>query len=322
VRQRDCRTKPTSAHPLNVIAYAATRAGSVLGRTLGMTGFNSVRRLTGDALASQMLQAIYADGVILFPALDTYCCTQFIEGIYEPEVYRFLAAVRDEPYAFIDGGANLGYWSVQVSGRVLGSHPCLAIEASASTFKLLELNRVANGDRFQTLHAALASTSGTLLHVDESVEHAARRAIAEGGRGSSVVSVTVDDAVERFPPGTGTVIVKLDIEGAEPDALAGARRTRSTRDCLFIVEDHGSDDSHRTSAACFAEGLLLWHLAPSGVATPMPDLSAVARTKVARHTGYNFVAFDARSALADRLGLTDQRRVEGRRVQLGPVAAS
>lgn len=145
MRQRDFRTRPTSASPLNFIAYAATRAGSVLGRTLGKTGFNSVRRLTGDALASQTLQAIFADGVILFPALDAYCCAQFIEAVYEPEVYRFLAAVRDEPYAFVDGGANLGYWSVQVSGRVLGSHPCVAIEPLASTFRLLELNRLGNG---------------------------------------------------------------------------------------------------------------------------------------------------------------------------------
>lgn len=132
----------------------------------------------------------------------------------------------------------------------------------------------------------------------------------------------MDDVVERFTPGTGTVIVKLAVEGAEPDVLAGAKRTRSARDCMFIVEDHGSDDLHRTAAACFAEGLLLWYLHPSGAATPMPNLSAVARTKVVRYNGYNFVACDARSALAHRLGLTARPGGEVRRVQLGPVASS
>jgi hypothetical protein len=67
---------------------------------------------------------------------------------------------------------------------------------------------------------------------------------------------------------------------------------------------------------------LLWHLDPAGAATPMPDLSAVARTKVVRHLGYNFVACDARSALARRLGLTAHPAGEARRVQLGPAAAS
>ena len=317
--QRDFRTRPTSARPLNLIAYAATRAGSVLGRAVGKTGFNTLRRITGDALASQTLQAIYPDGVMLFPALDSYHCSQFIEGPYEQEMYRFLAAVRDQPWGFVDGGANIGYWSVLVSGPVLGKHPCVAIEASPSTFRFLELNRAANGDRFQTLHAAIERTSGTLLHIDESVEHAARRVIQNGG-GSTVVSVTVDDVAERLPPGTSTVIVKLDVEGAEPGALAGARRTRSTRDCLFLVEDHGSDDLHRTSAACFAEGLLLWHLDPSGAATPMPDLSAVARTKVNRGHGYNYLACEARSALAQRLGLIAAD--EPRRLQLSPTAVS
>ena len=70
MNQRDLRTRPTSARLLNLIAYAATHAGSVLGRTLGRSGFNSVRRLTGGALASQTLKAIYPDGVVIFPALE------------------------------------------------------------------------------------------------------------------------------------------------------------------------------------------------------------------------------------------------------------
>jgi hypothetical protein len=97
-----------------------------------------------------------------------------------------------------------------------------------------------------------------------------------------VVSVTIDDAVARFLPEATTVIVKLDIEGAEPNGLAGASRTRRSRDCLFIVEDHGSDKQHHSAAACFAEGLKLWLLGASSIATPMPDLAAVPASRQAR----------------------------------------
>jgi FkbM family methyltransferase len=308
--------RPTSTHPLNLVAFAATRAGSALNRRLGRYGFNSVRRLTGDALASQTLKATSKGDVLLFPAIDSYYCELFLEERDEPEIFHLLASVREEPYAFIDGGANLGFWSVQVSGALLGSHPCVAIEASSPTFRLLERNCLENHNRFICLHAAVHRSSGELLAFDESAEHAARHVVRNGGAGSAVVSVTIDDVIERFFPEVPTVIVKLDVEGAEPDALAGGTRCRRDRDCLFIVEDHGSDGQHRTAAACLAQGLMLWLLGPSGTATPMPDLDSVARVKTCRKTGYNFVASERNSRLARRLGLTPEVARRGEIVRL------
>ena len=299
------RVGPASANPLNLIAYAATRAGAVSYRALGKYGFNALRLVTGNALASQTLRATSQGDILLFPALDTYCCEMFIQDRYEPEIHALLALIRDEPYSFVDCGANLGYWAVQVSGTALGGHPCVAIEASSPTFKLLERNRIANNNRFSTLHAAVYQVSGDLLAYAESPAHAERHLVSDGSAGSAIVSVSVDDAVSRFLPETNAVIVKLDIEGGEPSALAGASRTRRNRDCLFIVEDHGSDKEHRSAAACFTKGLKLWFLsAPPFIATPMPDLAAVARVKTRPQIGYNFLACEDDSQLALRLGLT------------------
>ena len=125
--------------------------------------------------------------------------------------------------------------------------------------------------------------------------------------------------VERFLPESTTVIVKLDIEGAEPEALAGASRTRSSRDCLFIIEDHGADKQHRSAAACFAEGLRLWFLDASAKATPIPDLAAVAQVKTSTVLGYNFLACEERSPLALRLGLTPEAIRANEMVQLRSV---
>jgi FkbM family methyltransferase len=281
-----------------------------------------MRRLTGDTLASQKLRATSHGDVLLFPALDSYSCEMFLYGPYEAEIYDLLAILRDEPYSFVDCGANLGYWAVQVSGASLGGHRCVAIEASSSTFQLLERNRTANQDRFLCLHAAVYQASGDLLAFDDSPGHAARHLIGDGSSGSAVVSVAIDDAVARFLPEPATVIIKLDIEGAEPKALAGASRTRKSRDCLFIIEDHGSDTQHSSAEACFAMGLRLWFLGASSTATPMPDLAAVARVKTLPHVGYNFLASDERSPLALRLGLTPEAMRAGQTVQLRSVAPS
>ncbi len=298
------RVGPRSASPSNLAAYAATRVGTAVHRILGKYGFNSLRRLTGDTLASQTLRATSRGDILLFPALDSYSCEMFLHDIYEPEIYSLLALLREESYSFVDCGANLGYWAVLVSGTALGGHPCVAIEASSWTFQFLERNRIANNNRFIALHAAAHQFSGDLLTFDDSPAHAARHLVSDGSAGSAIVSVSIDDAVSRFLPETPAVIVKLDIEGAEPSALAGASRTRRSRECLFIVEDHGSDKEHRSAAACFVEGLKLWRLGAPSIATPMPDLDAVARVKTRSQIGYNFLACEEDSQLALRLGLT------------------
>jgi hypothetical protein len=70
------------------------------------------------------------DAVFHFPESDWYWSRFREGGSYESEIDRVLRRAADRPYAFIDAGANFGYWSVLVSSRPYGSHPAVAIEAS------------------------------------------------------------------------------------------------------------------------------------------------------------------------------------------------
>jgi FkbM family methyltransferase len=305
----DFQVRPATWHPLNLVAYAATLACLALVRCCGVSRFNAVRRLTGRALSSQRLKATGYASVFVFPALDGYWIDMFWGGPpAEPELFAFMLRLKDEPFAFIDGGANLGYWSTLVSGEWFGGHPTVAVEASTETLAWLEANRLANGSRFRAMHAALFGTPGLLLPFDEHPPHAARCIAAPGSDASTVVSTTVDEIVERHLPEAGALVVKLDLEGAEPDGIAGSARSRRERDCLFIVEDHGSDDQHRSTAACLQAGLIVEFLLPDGSTALMPDLAAVARVKTCRAQGYNFVAYAPSSPLARRIGLTADRR--------------
>src|SRR3954462_6839291 len=67
---------------------------------------------------------------------------------YEEDFPRALNRWMDLDYAFIDCGANFGYWSILLSSTTMGSRPVLAIEPSLSTYRTLRANCSLNGERF------------------------------------------------------------------------------------------------------------------------------------------------------------------------------
>src|SRR5205809_427460 len=97
-------------------AYSGVPPAGPLARRGPTYGFTALRRLPGSALVAQRLKATWRGSTLLFPALDSYCCELFGTEQYEPEIFAFLSRLRDEPFGFVDGGANLGYWSVLLSG--------------------------------------------------------------------------------------------------------------------------------------------------------------------------------------------------------------
>ena len=55
------------------------------------------------------------------------------------------------------------------------------------------------------------------------------------------------------------MVVKLDVEGAEADAMLGAKPVM--RDLLIIYEDRGSDPSHRATRAALDRDLVVTYFA-------------------------------------------------------------
>lgn len=163
--------------------------------------------------------------------------------VYEPEFLRVLEKLKHVPYAFIDCGANIGYWSIMVTGESLGAHKTLAVEASSRNFKLLEENCKLNGKRFWCANVALYSVSGQKVTIttDSSGHHPGdriARLTTEGMRRIGEVSTaTLGDVVrEHFGEIPDCLVVKLDVEGAETDVFRGANDLLE-RDVLFYYED-------------------------------------------------------------------------------------
>jgi FkbM family methyltransferase len=159
--------------------------------------------------------------------------------VIEPELYRLdglLAYGDDEVY--IDGGAFDGDTIRLFSSRVGGRYDHIyAFEPDPKTYAALREN-FASEPRVEPINAGLYRCATTLRFRDD----ASRGAIFAADGGSEIKVTTIDDVV-----GDGRVtFIKMNIEGAEIDALNGAERTiRRWRPKLAISAYHRPSDLWR-----------------------------------------------------------------------------
>lgn len=142
---------------------------------------------------------------------------------WNPAEYEaFRAAVRPGAVA-LDVGANVGAYAlllgqwVRPGGRVYAFEP--APEALAGLERHVALNGLS--DTVVPVRAAAAAVTGTATLSVDGVSGANR--LADSAEGERVETVTIDDFCAR--EGVRPSFIKLDVEGAELDALRGARET-------------------------------------------------------------------------------------------------
>lgn len=194
------------------------------------------------------------------------------------------------PALFLDCGANFGYWSARVETGEFGAHEVVAVEASESTCSLLERNL---GGRGRVIHAAVSDQVGE-VSFDDSQPHQARQISAVGM--VTVPATTIDCLVGQAT----RVLVKLDVEGAEPAALQGAAKTLARADVAILYEDHGSDADCRATQAMLKADLPIYEVTGSGIVCQLAGVRDVRQRKTNPSVGYNYVAVTPRGAY-DRL---------------------
>ena len=166
-------------------------------------------------------------------ATGNYYC-----GLHEPDEMGFVLHLLRPGDLFLDVGANIGSYSILAGG--IGAR-VLSIEPIPETFRLLEdnvaLNRLTHLVECRCLGIAdqsgmLKFTSGldTMNHIIDEND------VADG------IEVPVE-TIDSILQGRCPTLVKIDVEGHEARALAGARTTlRDQRLQAIILETNGLSD--------------------------------------------------------------------------------
>ncbi len=147
-------------------------------------------------------------------------------GEWEPDLTRFIVNRLRDGDVFIDVGANVGYYSLLAARSVGVNGNVVAVEASPVMFDQLRRNTGADrlGDRVRLVNKAAAAKSGGKLTVFSGPRHNTGMSTTLSTRGLDV-EATIEalrlDQIFTCEEAASIRIVKIDVEGAEPDVLAG-----------------------------------------------------------------------------------------------------
>lgn len=152
---------------------------------------------------------------------------------------------------FVDAGTYVGAYTVLAGGAV-GARS-ISFEPSPATFACLLRNVRLNNltDRVTLVNSALGSEEGVLRFTDElGTENYVCQNAKTTGRSIEVKVTTLDAALAGLDP----TLLKMDVEGFESKALAGASETLA-KPCLaaFIIERQGNANRYGEDEAALHE---------------------------------------------------------------------
>lgn len=139
--------------------------------------------------------------------IDFHYDSAFFFGWYEAQLNRHLRALVKPGYKCFDIGAYRGWHALILAKLCQG--PVATFDANKATLSLIERNAKLNEMDVRIVNAYVGNEAGC-MKLDEA-------------------------AASLFMPD----FIKMDIEGAEDQALAGAERILSERGPAMIIEVHG-----------------------------------------------------------------------------------
>jgi len=170
----------------------------------------------------------------------------FILGNHEAEVQQLLATVLRPGMVYYDAGANVGFFAV-IAARLVGpSGQVVCFEPLPANARQIEYNAHLNGfsnivvrpealggnNRLEVFQTSAEPTWGSLATVGKPPDQAS---------GQISVSVRTLDSLKAAEGLRAPDIIKMDIEGAEVEALEGAAETLKSSRPLLVIELHDTN---------------------------------------------------------------------------------
>jgi len=193
------------------------------------------------------------DGMpVLVNANDMGCPLVLLAGgRYEEDVTQVLLSFSDPDTVFLDIGANIGFFSLQIGRRLLGKGHVYAFEPHPSLVELLEKNVLFNGlQKVVTWFPfALSDQNGTatMYYPDG---HLGGGSIIQSNAAAASKNVIVRE-MKRLDDVFGSDfkcdLVKIDVEGHELNVLLGMRRIVENSPTIKILFEKLEPDTGANS---------------------------------------------------------------------------
>lgn len=163
------------------------------------------------------------------------------EGIYEKCTLKLLSDLIADESTYVDVGANIGLMSIPILAYRPGVR-VISIEASPNTLQDLEKTRDASPhrERWSIVGRAVGRIQGSATFWASEPNNAAFDGIKNTGRGGAKkpvnVRVSTLDEIWNEAGSPYVSVVKIDVEGGETDAIAGARALIERDRPAFVIE--------------------------------------------------------------------------------------
>jgi FkbM family methyltransferase len=181
------------------------------------------------------------------------CVAHF--GMWEEKQLEELAELARQRKidVFLDIGANSGFYSVMFAVKNLADR-IIAFEPDPGNFARLTANVKANGlaGRIETVPLAIgdADSEVTLYEAHRYNRGESTIVVPEQTPQTVIFKVRQVRLDEAYSISGKTVIMKIDVEGYEFQALAGMERTLHDNACYLQIEHYG--ERHEELKACMA----------------------------------------------------------------------
>lgn len=156
-------------------------------------------------------------------------------GEYEPYATNVFLNLIKPGDTVIDIGANIGYYTVLGATKVGAKGKVLAIEPEPTNLSYLKRNLSQNNiQNTQIFAGAVSRETGTLPLYLSSTSAGEHSLVVKTDKAISVPVETLDHLVGAYK--LKPTLIKIDVEGAEMDVLAGASKTLSSLRPTIIFE--------------------------------------------------------------------------------------
>jgi FkbM family methyltransferase len=169
--------------------------------------------------------------------------TTYWDGAYEQRIQEIFAKHVTSGAIVYDIGANIGFFSL-LAARLAGIQgKVFAFEPDPDNAARIREHIQANQIHTVTLVTAPVWSSSTRVFFARSTDHSSRlvgtvQASGETGNGFFEQAVSLDEFASTHPAPT---FIKMDIEGGETEALAGATHMFEKSKPLLLLEVHNSN---------------------------------------------------------------------------------